>query len=171
MEAKGGNSRMDFDAALQHVLEQVRAAGIPASAQIDPQVRVNTRAKKTLRALHLPGRPVRNRAVRALAGGGQLGRAYRARPRGAAHLPGLHEPRRALETVCGENGGAVRVFDSAHGGLRPSAGAAADGNTLFAAVHVLRRGVCAAAHEQARPLSGALPLPVRRQAAAVTLRA
>ena len=41
-----GNSRMDFDAALQHVLEQVRAAGIPASAQIDPQVRVNTRAKK-----------------------------------------------------------------------------------------------------------------------------
>lgn len=37
---------MDFDAALQHVLEQVRAAGIPASAQIDPQVRVNTRAKK-----------------------------------------------------------------------------------------------------------------------------
>lgn len=41
-----GNSRMDFDAALQHVLEQVRAAGIPASTQIDPQVRVNTRAKK-----------------------------------------------------------------------------------------------------------------------------
>ena len=37
---------MDFNAALQHVLEQVRAAGIPASAQIDPQVRVNTRAKK-----------------------------------------------------------------------------------------------------------------------------
>lgn len=38
--------KMDFDAMLRAVLEQVRAAGIPAAAQIDPHVRLNTRAKK-----------------------------------------------------------------------------------------------------------------------------
>ena len=38
--------KMEFDAMLRAVLEQVRAAGIPAAAQIDPQVRLNTRAKK-----------------------------------------------------------------------------------------------------------------------------
>ena len=38
--------KMDFDAMLRAVLEQVCAAGIPAAARIDPQVRLNTRAKK-----------------------------------------------------------------------------------------------------------------------------
>lgn len=38
--------KMDFDAMLRAVLEQVRTAGIPAAARIDPHVRLNTRAKK-----------------------------------------------------------------------------------------------------------------------------
>lgn len=162
---------MDFDAALQHVLEQVRAAGIPASAQIDPQVRVNTRAKKRYgRCIFRDGRYEIELSARLQAADSSVVHTVLAHE--VLHTcPGCMNHGARWKQYAAKMGGAVRVFDSAHGGLRPSTGAAADGNTLFAAVHVLRRGVCAAAHEQARTLSGALPLPVRRQAAAVTLRA
>ncbi len=37
---------MDFNSLLQAVLKEMRAAGIPVSERVAPEVRVNTRAKK-----------------------------------------------------------------------------------------------------------------------------
>lgn len=44
--------KYDYNALMKEIYEEVRALDIPVSGNIEPEVQINTRAKKTLRSLY-----------------------------------------------------------------------------------------------------------------------
>ena len=93
---------------LAEVIEQARALGIPVSEDIVPEVRLNRRAtgrfgccirRAGIYTIELSERLILYRVGQPAALRPRAGGVPGAGPRGAPHLPGLRQPRPALEEL------------------------------------------------------------------------